>query len=527
MSALPTKYLDFKWFAERFFTIRDRHARLIPFRMNTLQNTLHEDFAGKDDILKQRQGGCSTYIVLRMLHAALLRKLFRGVILAHEHRGALELMEIISTALQNLPDELRPALEIDTRQEVKFRGTGSRILAATAKNPDIGRAGSISMLHATEVASWDNPVATLAAIMPSLPTTAEIVRESTPKGAGSYWHQQFILGKAGRSGYRTHFFPWMIEPEYAVEEPNIVEDPDEYDDTGRRIPLAFSKREAQLQLTEAQARWRRRMVRLLGAKFIQEYPEDDTTCFLTSGRCVFDSRHVQRCYEILAALDARSELVKQEIPRLGMQIYKQFTPEMRRYAEFVVGADTAEGLADPMDPTKPGDFCYATVLEKFTGVQVASIHGSWEPYEFAQVLDEVGRKYFPGMDTGPALLGVERNNHGTAVLSELHNHIRYPQLYWHEQFDVRKQRLETKLGWHTNSATRPIMLDQLVKAIHSAHLQVRDLDLLGECLTFVRNEKGRQEAQPGCNDDRIIGTAIAWQMLQKLGCVPIVGTNLP
>ncbi len=523
---LPEQFRDFRWFAERFFSIRDRHGNIVPFKMNPLQVALDDRFIGRDDVLKARQGGCSTYVTLRMLHGALINRNFRAIILAHEHRGALELIEMIETAIKHLPDGLRPALEIDTRQEIKFRENSSRILAATAKNPNIGRGGSINMLHCSEVASWDNPVETLSAIRPSLPPEAEIVRESTAKGAGSYWHQQWIAGKNGRSGYQTHFFNWTIEPSYVIDEPNPIQDSEEFED-GRRVPLVLSARERELGLSEGQARWRRRMTTELKAKFAQEYAEDDVTCFLTSGRSVFDNRHLARCYEILAGLDARGELVKRRVENLGLTIYHELDKTRRKLAEFVIGADTAEGIADPTDARAPGDYCHAPVIEKASGVQVAAVHGSWEPYEFAQILDEVGQKYYASFDTGAALLGVERNNHGTAVLSELHNHLRYPNLYWAQQFDTRKQRLEMKLGWHTNQQTRPIMIDQLVKAICKAYYQVRDPEMLAECLTFVKNQQGRPEAQAGCHDDRVISAAIAWQMRQRSSGVPLDAINLP
>lgn len=523
---LPEKFRDFRWFAERFFSIRDRHGNIVPFKLNPLQVALNDAFIGRDDVLKARQGGCSTYVEMRMLHKALTNRNFRGIILAHEHRGALELIEMVDTAIKHMPDGLRPTLEIDTRQEIKFRENSSRILAATAKNPDIGRGGSINMLHCSEVAAWDNPVETLSAIRPSLPPEAEIVRESTAKGAGSYWHQQWIAGKNGRSGYRTHFFNWSIEPSYTIGEPKPDLDPDEFED-GRRQPFVLSDRERELGLVEGQARWRRRMVTELKAKFPQEYAEDDVTCFLTSGRSVFNNKHLARCYEILAGMDARGELVKRRVEELGLSIYHELDPARRKIAEFVIGADPAEGIPDSTDDSAVGDFCHAPVIEKISGVQVASIHGSWEPYEFAQVLDEVGRKYYSSYDTGAALLGVERNNHGAAVLSELHNHRHYPNLYWAQHFDARKQRFETKLGWHTNQQSRPIMIDQLVKAIHKAYYQVRDPEMLAECLTFVKNQQGRPEAQAGCHDDRVMSAAIAWQMRQRSSGVPLDGINLP
>jgi hypothetical protein len=519
---LPAKFRDFPWFAERFFTIRDRHGTLIPFKLNALQQALYSDLCGQDDVLKARQGGCSTLVVLRMLHEALTRPNFRGVILAHEYRSALELIDIARIGYNHLPDQLKPRLSRDTVKELRFAVLDSRITAATARNPDIGRGGSINALHCSEIAAWDNPASTLAAIGPSLGPDCWTVRESTAKGAGTYWHREWIKSKNGQSGYQPHFFDWRIEPEYAVLEPDPLMDPAEFGEEGDRLELILSERERELELTVPQARWRRRQVAKYGALYPQEYAEDDVTCFLVTGRSVFDNQAIQRRFE---GLLSNLQIVSQD-DRLGLTVFHEFEKKFRPYLEFVIGADPSEGVADPTDPQVAGDACAATILEKRSGIQVASVHGSWEAYEFAHVLKEVASR-FTSLHGGQPLLAVERNGPGAAVLSELHKHIQYPRLYWHEAFDQRRHRLERRVGWHTNSSTRPIMIDALVKAVEQSHLKILDPQFYAECLTFVRTPKGRPEAQPGCHDDRLMATAIAWQMRQQYVGAPLIGTNLP
>jgi hypothetical protein len=517
---LEEKLQDFQWFAERFFHIRDRHGHLIPFKLNALQTELYSRMTGQDDILKARQGGCSTLIVLKMLHRCMTRSQQRAIILAHETRSARQLMTIAETALDHLPDQLRPKLGIDTRSEKKIAGLDSALVCATARNPDIGRGGTINMLHASEIAMWENPQATLTAIGPSLGPQSIIARESTAKGAGNYWHQQWVKGKNNQTGYRTHFFPWWVEPSYAVELPDPGLDPDDFDADGRRIEFVLSEREQQLELSEAQARWRRRQVRKYGSDFAQEYAEDDTTCFLTTGRSIFDNRFIQHLYELLIA---GGEPALERDEALGLSIYHKFTKQQRAWAEFVIGADSAEGIADPADFGRDGDFSAASVLEKRTGIQVASVWGNWEPYEFAHVLSGVAQR-FSGVNGYP-LMAVERNGHGAAVLSELYRHLNYPALYSHEAFDRRRQTRERRLGWHTNSASRPIMINDLVHAVNKSYIHIRDPELLAECLTFVKNRKGRAEAQLGCHDDRVMAAAIAWQMRMQSTGAPLIGTN--
>lgn len=529
---LPAHFMDFEWFSERFFNIRATSRKIIPFKMNDLQRKLHADVVGSDDILKARKGGVSTYIMLRALHSCLTQANYRAVILAHEHRSSKEIFEIATTAYEHLPDALRPKLKTDNTQEIGFAGLNSRIQSHTAKNPDIGRGGTIDLLHCSEVAFWDHPTTTLTSIEASLGDDPLIFRETTANGAGTWWHREWKDGRNNKSGYKTHFFPWWVETRYQVAEPESeIKDPQEFDVDGRPLwkhdpneEFAFSKREADLELTPQQARWRRRAVVKFKDKFVQEYAEDEITCFLTSGNMVFDAKLIQALFEKLWPRPG-FDPVLHRVDELGLSVFHKFPQRLWNNCEFVIGADTAEGTMDPDDPGDEGDASSAYVVERRTGIQVASVWGNWEPYEFAHVLDAVGARFATG-NRGMPLLGVERNEYGHAVLNELNRTIRYPNLFEQPTFDQRTQTPGKKLGWRTSSETRPIMISDLVKATNRGWLKIRDPEFLAECMTFVKNKRGRPEAQAGCHDDRVVAQAIAWQMRQHdSGSVPLMGTN--
>ena len=60
--------------------------------------------------------------------------------------------------------------------------------------------------------------------------------------------------------------------------------------------------------------------------------------------------------------------------------------------------------------------------------------------------------------------------------------------------------------------TRPIMLDEMAEAIHEGHMKIRDVDFIGECLTFRRQSSGNYAGDSGSHDDTVMKWAIAWQM---------------
>lgn len=265
------------------------------------------------------------------------------------------------------------------------------------------------------------------------------------------------------------------------------------------------------RLSLAQIKWRRMKIMDLGADlFRQEYPEDDSTCFLTSGRCCFDREALHQAAVRIAAAkvpDRTANLPGQKdkagnptlisVAPATLSVWKR--PERGRL--YVVGADVGEGLAG-------GDASCAVVLERETGEQVAELHGRVPPDRFGTLLDALGRYY------NLATVAVERNNHGHSTLNTLRNVCRYPRLYFYMRYDQGGKAMPV-LGWPTDSRTKPILVDDLGGAISSGGLLIRSAGLVDECFTFVTTDTGSQQAQEGKFDDRVMAAGIAWQARKR------------
>ena len=74
--------------------------------------------------------------------------------------------------------------------------------------------------------------------------------------------------------------------------------------------------------------------------------------------------------------------------------------------EYIIGVDPAGGGSD-------GDYACAQVIERSSGMQCAELRGHYTPNELAARVAILGREY------NQALVAVERNNHGYAVLAQL------------------------------------------------------------------------------------------------------------
>lgn len=159
---------------------------------------------------------------------------------------------------------------------------------------------------------------------------------------------------------------------------------------------------------------------------------------------------------------------------------------------YVIGADTAgEG----------SDFFAAHVLDNITGEQVAVLRHQFDEDVFARQAYCLANHY------NEALLGVEAN-FSTYPIKELER-LGYRKMYVREREDTLTFNIIKAYGFKTTSLTRPVIISGLVTVVRETVELINDRETLEEMLTFVRNEKGRPEAQNGAHDDLIMGLAIA------------------
>lgn len=165
---------------------------------------------------------------------------------------------------------------------------------------------------------------------------------------------------------------------------------------------------------------------------------------------------------------------------------------------YVLGGDTAgEG----------SDYFTGHVIDNITGKQVAKLRREFDEIEYTRQM------YCLGMYYNTALIGIEAN-FSTYPIKEL-DRLKYPKQFVREKEDEYTNKLEKRLGFKTTSITRPLILGQLQKIVLEEIDKINDKDTLEEMLTFVRNERGRAEAQEGCHDDLVMGLAIAYYIREQ------------
>lgn len=121
-------------------------------------------------------------------------------------------------------------------------------------------------------------------------------------------------------------------------------------------------------------------------------------------------------------------------------------------------------------------------------------------------------------ETGVApIVAFERNNGGGFEMDRMARLNRYGayRIYTMKSLDTTGRLIDTgKLGWDTNTATRPRMLTGLKDASESGLLHLYHRQTLDEMFSFIISKTGKPQAEDGAHDDLVMALAGAWQLYQ-------------
>ena len=109
------------------------------------------------------------------------------------------------------------------------------------------------------------------------------------------------------------------------------------------------------------------------------------------------------------------------------------------------------------------------------------------------------------------------------VLSRLAE--RYGNLYRREGFDTATGRRTERIGFHTNRATKALVVAELIAAVRDGSYTERDPEACNELLTYEQLPNGAYAAKCGCHDDIVMTRALA---LHALHAAPLChGASIP
>lgn len=501
--------INTKKYIEKYLKIQDKNAQIIDFKLNKpqmkLYNALMEQYRqGKPQraiVLKARQMGFSTLTEAMIFKKTVTKFNIKSGIITHEASATDNLFNMSKRYLDNLPEELKPQLKKSNAKELVFdndKGTGLKgvIKCMTAGNATVGRSDTFQNLHISEYAFWGNKKKeTLIGLLQAVPDTINtmVIIESTANGFDDF-KDMWDDAVAGKSEFVPVFCAWHELDEYRKK----------YD--GFELTEEEKDLKKLYNLDNEQLAWRRWCIhnncRGDLNLFKQEYPSCPEEAFLSSGNCVFDKEKLIERIEVLRSREPLkrgsflydydglkiSNIRWQEDKNGIIKIYK----DVEKKHPYVIGGDTAGDGSDNF---------IGEVLDNISGEQVAELSHQTDEDLYARQM------YCLGMHYNEALIGVEVN-FSTYPEKELER-LKYPKLFHRKQEDSTTHKYQPKNGFKTTSVTRPIIIAGLVSIVRDEIDTLNSIELLRECLSFIKNKDGRAEAEEGKHDDRVMAMAIA------------------
>jgi hypothetical protein len=271
--------------AERV-TIKDKSGSIRPFVLNRAQMYVHglaeQQILTRGYVrlivLKGRQMGLSTYIVVRGYYKNTRRTGQQAYIMAHELKATANLFDMVKNVHDRMDQRLKPALGRSNANELIFPGLGGKYVVGTAKSGETGRSLTVQFFHGSECAFWQAAKQIIAGLLQTIgvmPGT-EVWLESTANGVGNFFHGAVQAARKRSTDFELAFCPWYWDPLYETPAERVPES------FGRTLTLEDREYMAVHALSMGQMHWRASKTaefrmsegsdESASAKFAQEYP---------------------------------------------------------------------------------------------------------------------------------------------------------------------------------------------------------------------------------------------------------------
>lgn len=530
-------------------------------------------------LLKARQWGGSTTSQIYMAWLQLIHKVgLNSLIIAHQGAGSDEIKDMFDRMIKSYPVEMLHKLgETYNENEAKLVGVGKsgsihrvpqrncKIKIGTAERPDSCRGGDYNLVHLSEVGLWkvtdgkkpEDIVRSACSGVLLRPYTM-IVYESTANGTGNFFQKEYDDAKNGKSQFEAMFVSWFDIEQYSLpidnveafatnlyinrENDNVSSNREE---SGKYLWWLW-ERGATLEAINWYIQERAKYTEhgLMAA----EFPSDDVEAFVHSGARVFDKYKVEKLRKsckppkYIGEVYADADESKKALQNLRFVEDRQgllHIWELPEEDEKEIVTDRYLTIVDVGGRSNKADFSVILVLDRLfmseggKPVVVAQWYGHCDIDQLAWKAAQIAAFY------NNSLLVIESNTLETHdkerqvdgdqsqfILNQIKDI--YPNLYARKQSeeDVR-EGLPRKYGFHTNIATKPMIISTLVKVIRENLYTERDDRCLDEYLCYEKKKNGAFGAITGKHDDllmtRAIGLHICFFEMDIPKIVPRIG----
>lgn len=490
-------------FAKYFCKITNKQNKTVPFIMNHEQEDFIRNMDRFNIILKSRQIGFSVCNALLAIYYCITMPNIHCMLASYSLDSANTIYGKLRSIYYSIPDSIKPKEVQNNRKELAFEN-GSRITVTTLGNKDVSRGSSLYFVHISEWGFVDDIKAEkhLTAILETLVDGGRLVIESTANGI-NHLYEEWNKAVNGENLFKPFFYGWIDEEMHA----------DEYKDYSKRYKAIHGKHLEMDELDEKeqgyfnqgatleQLEWRRVRISNSGEdKFNQEMPADPLCAFISSSRAVFSASLIQSQYDAVKSLKTLNNNAVSMPQALKPYIANLTLWDIPKNGErYVISCDSAEGLGK--------DYSDIEVYSE-SGIQFAQWRSNkTEPYKIAEILNALGLWF------NKATIGVEKASTGGQILDKLKNEYKYRALYKHKDYDA-KGNAKKKLGYCTNSKTKPIMISDLQEWFNERLILIKSPVTLSEMKTYMFDGSSTNAVR-GLHDDSVMSTSIIIQMIKS------------
>lgn len=514
-------------------------------------------------LLKARQWGGSTTSQLYMAWLQLVHKVgLNSLIIAHQGAGSDEIKDMFDRMIKAYPISMLYKLgETYNENESKLVGVGHsgsihripqrncKIKIGTAERPDSCRGGDYNLVHLSEVGLWKTTdgkkpedIVRSACSGVLLKPYTMIVYESTANGTGNFFQREYDAAKRGTSQFEAMFVSWFDIEQYSLPFDNDDEKADfaiwlwknknnatpssARAESGRYLWWLWQKGatlEAINWYVQERAKYNEH------APMASEYPSDDVEAFVHSGERVFDKYKVEtfrascKPPKLIGDVYADEDEGKNALKNLRFTEDAQgllWVWDLPEIDDKEIVTNRYVTIVDIGGRSKKADWSVILVIDRLFMMDggrpqvVAQWYGhidmdilAWKAAQIAAFYDN-------------SLLVIESNTLEThdkerSVDGDLSHFILnqikdvYPNLYARKQTeDEIREGIPRKYGFHTNVATKPMIISTLIKVVRE-HLYIeRDERCLDEYVVYEKKQNGAFGAIIGKHDDLLMTRAI-------------------
>ena len=540
-------------------------------------------------LLKARQWGGSTTTQLYMAWLQFFHKKgLNSLIIAHQGTASDEIKDMFDLMIKKHPVEFLHKLgEVYSEDEPKLVGVGKsgsthrvpqrecKIKVGTAERPNGCRGGAYSLVHLSEVGLWqktdgkspEDIVRSACSGILARPYTM-IVMESTANGTGNFFHREYSAAADPEveSQYEALFIAWFQIEHYSLPFDSAEElhafaqklydnrdnayTPSNREESGRYLWSLWEKG-ASLEAIH----WYvyERAGKNDFAVMAAEFPSDDVEAFVHSGTMVFDKYLVKRfepyCCKpkCIGEVYADADEGEEALSNLRFREDRQGLLSIWAKPETFEGYEVTNRYLTVVDVggrSNKADWSVIVVFDRLSMIDgseppsvVAQWYGHCDIDRLAWRAAQIAAYYNDSLlviesntlETHDKERQVEGGDQSQYILNQISDI--YPNLYARRQSeDEIREGAPRKYGFHTNVATKPMIISTLVKVIRERLYIERDKRCLDEYNTYERKKNGAYGAIVGKHDDllmtRAIGLHICYREMEMPEFVPITNRTL-